>query len=269
MVKHLSETNTMRFIALVVIISMFIMVNGCVPGFGPTVTGSGKMGTLDMDYSDFTNVEVGYAFQVDITSADSYLVRLTVDDNLYEYLDISKRGDTLHIRLKPDHNYISTTRKATISLPDLRRLGLSGASKASVSGFSSTHSLDFDLSGASRVDISNLKTDDTLFEVSGASKVSGDIEMTDGRFDLSGGSSLELRGSANDVSIKSSGGSNLMLHDFSIVDAKVNLSGASNATVNASGSVGGDLSGGSKLYYTGNPTQVSVNASGGSTMSRK
>ena len=269
----MSAKKIISCIALVIIVSMFTIVTGCItivpPGAGPPVTGSGKLGTWDIDYSDFTKIEVGYAFEVDVTKADSYLVRITIDDNLYEYLDISKRGDTLHIGLKPNYNYANITRKAAINLPDLHKLGLSGASKANVRGFSSSHSVDFDLSGASRMDISNMKTGDTHFELSGASHVSGSIEMADGRFNLSGASSLELEGSANDVSIGASGASHVRLADFSVVDAKVNLSGASDATINASGRLDGGLSGGSRLYYIGNPTLGRISASGGSTISPK
>ena len=265
----MATRKTMRFIALVIIMSMLTIGTACIPGIGPTVTGSGKLAAWDFDYSDFTRIEAGYAFEVNITKADSYLVRITVDDNLYEYLDVSKRGDTLHIGLKPNYNYGNITQKAAINLPDLRRLGLSGASKANIKGFSSSHSVDFDLSGASRTDISIMRTGDTHFELSGASHVSGGIEMADGRFDLSGASSLELEGSANDVSIEASGASHVRLSDFSVVDAEVNLSGASNATVNASGRLDGDLRGGSRLDYIGNPTLGSISTSGGSTISRK
>ncbi|MFC1962516.1 head GIN domain-containing protein [Chloroflexota bacterium] len=264
----MSARKIVSCVALVIIMSMLVIVTGCVPGTGPAVTGSGKLGTRDMDYSDFTKIEVGYAFDIDITKADSYSVRITVDDNLYEYLDINKRGDTLHIGLKPNYNYVNIIRKATINLPDLRGLGLSGASKANVMGFSSSHSMDFDLSGASHMYISNMKTRDIKIGLSGASSVSGSITMADGRFDLSGASSLELGGSAIDVSIGASGASHGRLRNLSVVDASVNLSGASDATINAAGRVDGSLSGASKLYYTGNPTLGSINASGGSTISR-
>jgi len=257
-------------IALVIITSILTVVTGCIPGVGPTVTGSGKLGAWDFDYSDFTKIEVGYAFDVEIAKADSYLVRITADDNLYEYLDISKRGDTLHIGLKPNYNYINVTRKAAINLPDLSELGLSGASKANVgSGFSSSHSVDFNLSGASRMDIGNMKTGDAHFGLSGASYISGSIEMADGRFDLSGASSLELEGSANDISVGASGASHVRLTDFPVVDAEVNLSGASDANIDASGQLDGNLSGGSRLYYIGNPRLGKISASGGSTISQK
>ena len=182
----------MFYIALALIIGNLAVISGCVPGVGPTVTGSGKLAAWDFDYRDFTKIEAGYAFDVEIVKADSYLVRITVNDNLYEYLDISKQGDTLHIGLKPNYNYMNITLKATINLPDLEKLGLSEASKAKVDGFSSSHAVDFDLSGASNADISSMKAGNTNIELSGASKASGSIEMADGRFDLSGASSLEI-----------------------------------------------------------------------------
>jgi len=258
------------YIALALIIGNLAVISGCIPGVGPTVTGSGKLANWDFDYRDFTKVEAGYAFDVEIIKADSYLIRITVNDNLYEYLDISKQGDTLHIGLKPNHNYMNITRKATISLPDLEKVGLSGASKANVGGgFSSSHAVVFDLSGASNADISSMKAGNTNFELSGASKASGSIEMADGRFDLSGASSLELEGSANDIDIVVSGASRVKLSNFSVVDVNIDLSGGSDATVNASGRLDGDLNGGSKLNYIGNPTLGSISASGGSTISQK
>ncbi|MFC1995633.1 head GIN domain-containing protein [Chloroflexota bacterium] len=250
---------------------LIIVASGCILGVGPNVTGLGKLASWDFNYSDFTKIKVGYAFDVDIIRADSYLIRVTIDDNLYEYLDISKRGDTLQIGLKPNYNYDfkNIIHKATINLPDLEKLELSGASKAKVDGFSSSHAIDFDLSGASNADISRMKTGNANFEFSGASKASGSIEIADGRFDLSGASSLELQGSANDIDIKSSGASHFKLSDFSVVDVKVNLSSASDAIINASGRLDADLSGASNLNYMGNPTLGSINASGGSTISQK
>jgi len=256
-------------IAIALIISILMVVSGCIPGVGPTVTGSGKLASWDFDYRNFTKIEAGYAFDIEVIRGDSYLVSITVDDNLYEYLDITKNGDTLRIRLKPTYIYTNVTRKATINLPDLESLDLSGASKAKVDNFSSSHAVDFDLSGASNADISSMKAGNTNFKLSGASRASGSIEMADGRFNLSGASSLELKGSADDVDIDASGASHIDLSDFAVVDADINLSGASSITVNASGRLNGNLSGGSRLTYMGNPTLGSISASGGSTISQK
>ncbi len=266
----MSAKKLRRYIALVVIMSVLTFASGCGYGFGPTVTGSGKPAAWDFDYRNFTKIEAGYAFDVEIVKADSYMVRITIDDNLYEYLDISKQGDTLYLRLKPNYNYTNVNQKATINLPDLEKLGLSGASQADISsGFSSSHAVDFELSGASKVDIGSMKAGNTNFGLSGASKASGSIEMGNGRFDLSGASSLKLEGSANNIDIQASGASHVELADFSVVDADINLSGASDATVNASGRLDGDLSGALQAQLYRQSHTGSVSTSGGSTISQK
>jgi len=223
--------KTLSFIVLVIIMTVLAVISGCIPGLGPTVTGSGKLAVWDMDYRDFTRVEAGNAFDIDINRADSYLVRITIDDNLYEYLDVSKSGDTLLIRLKPNYRYANITQKAAINLPELRKLELSGASKASVTGFSTSHSVGFDLSGASHADINGIRAGDTDFELSGASRVKMDR--------------------------------------FPVANVDVDMNGASNATINTGGRLDVDLSGASRLYHVGNPMLGSISVSGGSTISQK
>ncbi|MFC1872511.1 head GIN domain-containing protein [Chloroflexota bacterium] len=234
----------------VIVLGLLTVASGCIPGVGPTVTGSDTLAAWDFDYSDFTRIEAGYAFDVEIVKADSHLVRITVDDNLYEYLDVRKQGDTLHIGLKPNYNYDyrKITQKATINLPDLEKLELSGASKAKVDGFSSSHIVEFELSGAS--------------------EASGSIEMADGRFDLSGASSLELQGSANDIIIEASGASHVKLADFSTRNADVTLSGASDCSVNLKGQLDANLSGAAKLSYIGQPALGDIDISGGSSLKK-
>ena len=137
--------------------------------------------------------------------------------------------------LRPDKMYanIIIAYFSKIRQAGLERLDLSGASRAEVDGFSSSHTVDFNLSGASNVDIDDMKAGNTRFGLSGASSASGSIEMADGRFDLSGASSLELEGSAKDINIQASGASHVDLSDFSVSDADINLSGASDTIINA------------------------------------
>ncbi len=238
-------------------------------GCGPAVAGSGNLETQELDYSGFTKVNVGYAFQVEITRADSFSVSITLDDNLFQYLEVEKSGSTVHISLKTNRTYLRTTQRATITMPDLRGLELSGASRGDVSGFTSTDSLRFEVSGASSVSINNMEAGDTQFNISGASKASGNIKIADGDFDVSGASTVELEGTADDVTIAASGASSANLEDFPVVNATLDVSGASNATINASGRLDANISGASTLYYIGNPTLGDINVSGASKVSQK
>jgi hypothetical protein len=232
------------------------------------ITGSGEVATWDMDYTDFNKIEVGSAFEVEVVRDATYLVRITIDKVLYEYLNIGQRGNTLRIDLKPRYAYTGTTQRAVVHLPDLHRLELSGASRANVNGFSVTHSLDFELSGASRLDLGPTIAGNSDFGLSGASRATGDIQMDDGHFNLSGASSLELVGSGDDIAINASGASRAALSDFPVATADIDLSGASRATIDVSTRMDINLSGGSTLEYRGDPKLGSLNVSGGSTINR-
>ena len=152
------------------------------------------------------------------------------------------------IRLKTAR-YITTRAQAKITMPKIRGLELSGASKGTISGFSSTENVDI--------------------KVSGASRVTGDLAAGDVDFDVSGASTIRLQGMAGDMELDLSGASNAELEDLPVNDADVNLSGASRAVVNVDGRLDVNLSGASKLTYTGNHTIGDVHISGASTMQSK
>lgn len=257
--------------AIVAVLVVALLTLGSLVGCLGGIIGSGKLETREMDYSDFTKLNVGYAFEVEITRADSFFVSITLDDNLFEYLDIAKRGDrdTLYIGLDPSHSYRSITHRAIITMPDLRGLEFSGASKGDISGFSSSEDFSVDLSGASSLAMANMSAGDIKFDISGASRVTGDIIASDADFDISGASRVELEGLAEDIVINASGASSVELDNFPVDDADVNLSGASRATINLDGELDANLSGGSNLQYIGQPTLGSIDISGGSTISSK
>jgi hypothetical protein len=259
-------TRPAIFLVLVAVIASLSVAAGC---SAIVVTGSGETATWDMDYTDFNKIEVSSAFEVEVSRADNYLVRITIDKTLYEYLKIDQRGSTLRIGLKPNYTFQGTTQRAVINLPDLHRLELSGASKAVVTGFLVTHSLDFEISGASQMDLGPTIAGNSDFKLSGASRATGDIQMDDGKFDLSGASTLELSGSGDDVTIRGSGASSLTLPDFELATAEIDLSGVSHAVISVSSRMDVKLSGGSILEYSGEPKLGSLNVSGGSTITQR
>lgn len=226
--KHAMSTLVM---ALIIVIVVGLVMAGIVAvvlfGFWRPIVGSGTLDTETKDFTGFTIVEAGWGFEIDINQSDSYSINITADDNLFDYIEISKTDNTLEIGLKSGYTYQNVTLRAKITMPDLYKLELSGGTHGIAKGFTSSH--DFDLS-------------------------------------LSGGSTISLEGAANDLTISASGGSHLDLSDFHVDGATVNLSGGSSATIRLDGRLDGDLSGGSHLKYIGTPTTVDVNTSGGSTV---
>lgn len=233
------------------LVTIGILMVGCVgiPSI-TTIRGSGRTETKSLDLAGFTKLNVSSAFTVDVTQSETYKVEITVDDNLVERLDVRVSGDTLYVGLKPGTSMIgSATMKAQVTMPELTDLKLSGATSGAISGFSSGKSLDV--------------------EVSGASKLKGDIACGDARFEVSGASRVELTGAAQDLRVVASGASTAALDGFPAVDVEVEASGASRATVNVSGKLRAKASGASTVLYTGDPNSVVEDASGASTVKSK
>lgn len=240
--------KTVISVMLVAILAVSGLLLGCQSSYG-WMAGSGKPITQEMTFTDFSRLEIGSTFQVEVSQSSTYSVSITFDDNLLEVLDVGKSGDTLRINLKSGYGYLYVKLKAKVTMPSLRGLSLSGASRATVNGFNSTDSLDV--------------------EVSGASRATGLLTAGDVRFNISGASTVDFNGSASDISAEVSGASKLDLLEFTARNVEAEISGASQANVNLTGRLSGDVSGASRIEYTGEPTSVEVQTSGASTVTRK
>ncbi len=215
---------------------------------GQLIQASGNVVTEEFSITGFERVQVSHAFTADISQGDEFSVIIDIDENLIEYLQVVKAGNTLKIGLEPDHRYVisAATRRAKVTMPELTGVDVSGASHATISGFKSSRALTVD--------------------VSGASSLRGDIECGDGQFEVSGASELTLRGSGENVVINASGASHVDLSLFPQADASVEASGASRVTVNASGRLDVDASGASEVKYLGSPTLGTIDSSGASSI---
>jgi len=232
-------------VVAVAVISTVLILEGWPGG----LVGSGNLETETYAFTDFNKVEISSAFEFEIEQSSSYSIEITVDDNIMEYVRVSQDGQTLKIGLRPAIWVGSVTLKASVTMPELSGLDISGASRGTISDFSSTEDLDI--------------------MVSGASTVTGDITAGDVEFDISGASTVQLEGSANDMVADVSGASSFHLDDFTVNNADVDFSGASSGTVNLSRRLNADLSGASRLWYIGEPIMGNIDTSGASTISKK
>jgi RNA polymerase sigma factor (sigma-70 family) len=220
------------------------------PAKEDSIQGSGKEATKDIEAADFTSVEVGQAFQVDITRGDSFRAMATADDNLLPHIKAVKQGSTLQIHLDLASDSIQArTLKVALTMPALEGVNVSGASRVTFKGFKSKGAF--------------------TAEASGASKLEGEVEA--GKLDLSasGASKVALKGAAKEGKLSGSGASRLLLADLALDRADVTLTGASMAEVQARTKLDYALSGASHLEYQGDPTLGKHEASGASRASQK
>jgi hypothetical protein len=219
------------------------------PGCGlKTVRGSGQLVARDYALSGFTRVEASHGFQVTLQQGEGYQVSVSVDDNLLDALQVVAEGDTLRIGLKPG-TYYDTTARAIVVLPQLDSLKLTGSAKAILTGFRSSSSCQFTLSGFSTAD--------------------GAVECGHAEFILSSKSTLRLVGSATDLVLQATGSGEVDLSGFLVGPASITVAGGSEATVNASGPLDVDLSEGAVLSYVGQPAFGQKKISSGATLRPK
>jgi hypothetical protein len=91
----------------------------------------------------------------------------------------------------------------------------------------------------------------------------GGISADQFKVEASGGSQIGLAGAANRLRLDLSGGAVVGAFELPVLEVDVQASGGSEAQVRASNSVRGSLSGGSRLFISGQPGVIQVTTSGG------
>ncbi len=87
---------------------------------------------------------------------------------------------------------------------------------------------------------------------------------------LSGASRVDLDGSGSTLDLHVSGASTADLEDFSVDTAQVDLSGASTAMLDVKDDIGpANLSGASRLIYSGDPAFRNFKTSGASSINAR
>lgn len=190
------------------------------------------------DFKDFHGLSASNAFQVNLVQDTNYYVEVEYSDFLGEYLDVSVFGGTLRLGLKNLPRSVQNSRKykegtvlkATVHMPRLTSLNLSGSAKLEQEGrfHLSDEEFRMDLSGAAHAE--NLAVDahkarlvtsgaakcngfegefyQVVLKVSGASKGLYSAEAEDWDVTLSGSAHVELKGEAcKTMDIESSGAS--------------------------------------------------------------
>ncbi len=199
----------------------------------------------------FTAVEVGGGIDLVLRQGATFVVEVVAPEGKTADIITEVRGDTLVIRRKSafgffdwgDHGSVNVT------LPALTALVASGGSDARAEG--------------------TFSSDDLRLVASGGSDLT--IDVAAGKLDVeaSGGSDLDVRGTARSASVRSSGGSDLDASRLTANEAELESSGGSDLEIAVRDKIVANASGGSDISYTGQPSVVDVNTSGGSEIRRR
>jgi hypothetical protein len=227
-------------------LALVALLAGC--GLFPPVVGSGTLTTVSYAYADFSRLAAANACKVHVVPDTVYSVVVTCDDNIQRYLRVEKNAsDSVRLSLDQGYNYMMVTFKVEVHMPLIASLDLSGASEARVdAGFVSTNPLTVTQSGASYVQLDNVRCWGLDADISGASV-------------------LSVVGAAGTETIVASGASKADLLGCAAATAHASLSGASEVKVDVgAGNVSVLASGASTLYVRGTPVIQIQDLSGAS-----
>ncbi len=175
--------------------------------FTQDVEATGDLVTTTYEFDDFDSIDLSSTFDAIITVGDTPYVEVIANESLVEYLDVRVSDGELRLGLRRGRSINRGTLEATIHLPELVAVEVSGASSAKVTGaFGPNQS-----------------------------------------YNASGASELFAEGTGTSVSIEASGASDITLELTDVVDVDVDVSGASSVEVFSAERASGDLSGASDL----------------------
>ncbi|GHB67241.1 head GIN domain-containing protein [Persicitalea jodogahamensis] len=206
--------------------------------------------TRTLKVSDFSKLDLGSAFKINVERGNSYRVEVTGKEDDLDDLEYGVSRGKLHIGYKN-----SSWRKnrenvsVEITMPNLDGVDFSGACNAKVKGFRGGRGMDIDVSGASRVEM-DFSADKVMVDLSGASR-------------------LTLSGRGENLEGEMSGASTFDGKDFPVKEANIDASGASRASVVASSALQADASGASSIRYSGSVSQVRSSSSGAGSVRRE
>jgi hypothetical protein len=209
---------------------------GNTSGSGIPLSGSGNVVSETRPVGSFSRIDFASVGDVEISQGANESLTVEAEDNIMPYLITEVRGDWLVIRLKSGVGNLRPihTIRYKIVVKDLKELKLSGAGKITVQELT-TDDLTIDASGAGGVTVKDLQGKSLDTGISGAGSVTVDGNVDQVKVDISG------TGSYNGGDLKSQ-------------DASVSISGLGSATVWATDQLKVNISGAGSVNYYGSPT---------------
>jgi hypothetical protein len=216
----------------------------------PILIGSSSVVTLEPALEDFDRLEVGHEVTATVTRGSERRVKVTINENLQDHLRISRSGNLARFAMDDGFDYHRLIAEVELTVPSLASVDVSGASRARLIGLDGVSVPRFDA------------------QVSGASRLDGQVTADRLALELSGASRADLGGSARELALEVSGASEAGLDGLPAQIASVDLSGASRAVVLVRDEVHGEASGASELVVRGGAV-TSVGTSGASSVRQR
>jgi len=240
----------MKKIAMMcVLLGLAVLLSGClvIPFDGGginanAVQGTGDRVSRDFNVANFTGIDITGAYVVVYRQSNTNAVTIDMQENLFDYLEVSVRNGVLHIDSeRPFRTNRNNTPRIYIDAPYLETVTLAAA-----------------------IDTENwdmITTQQLFVSISGAANVAIPMNVSELNVIISGAADFDLSGTATFANISVSGASDIDAVNLQTQDMTITIAGAGNVDVAVSDTLDVTIAGTGRVRYVGNP-QVTQSIAG-------
>jgi len=225
---------------------------------GKTVKGDGNIITRNIDVTAFNEISTSLPATVNFTIADNYSCTVTVDENIFNYLEIKVKEGDLLLRKPDEHKNVNlrpTSFVIDITAPSVEQINLAGSGTFNANSPLEAEKLEANVAGSGDIVFNETVTvGEAELNVAG----SGDLvcnELVAGKLDCNVAGSGDLKvvsGKVQEAEAGVAGSGDIVLTcDIENLDANVAGSGDIKARVN--GKLAYGIFGSGDIGYYGNP----------------
>ena len=242
--------------AMILIIGLSSIYLSCVAF---SVRGDGQLITTEINVSSFEKINMSTGAEVRFYASQTYRVVLTIDSNLYDYVDIYTRNRELNIRWKNRGPYF------TRFLVEVYGSALTGVSVSGSGSFTAmdkivTSSFKTNISGSGETE-ATVECGDFSAIISGSGKTNHNIICDTLTADISGSGEIIITGTGRDATIRISGSGDFNGSEFKTNNVSARISGSGNLNIWVLDYLRANVSGSGNINYRGNP-RVDFDSSG-------
>jgi hypothetical protein len=239
-----TRQNTLVRSRALLLLALPALLLSCNHFLGKRVRGDGNVQTQDRPVNEFKNIEVGGAAKVFVSQGDHSSIKVEVDENLQQYVEVSQEGNKIIVRERRGFNLDPTgDLKIFVTAPVYNSIDVSGAC---------------DIIGQTK--ISN--PENLEMHISGAGDMKMEVDAPNLAAEVSGSGSIDLKGQTKSVDLELTGAAHAHCFELLAENTKVDISGAGSAEVFASVRLDAQVSGAGNVDYKGNATTVDQHVSG-------
>ncbi|MDR1203414.1 MAG: DUF2807 domain-containing protein [Tannerellaceae bacterium] len=234
------------------------------------IKGNGSVITKEIQVSDFKSIAVGPGIECSSrffnkntyqspvlnytqTTATSAL-SVTMDENLFSYLEIKSDGNELLIRTPKGIAINPSKLEIKASSKELKKVAVSGCIDFVTANSLKSDRLDITISGASDVKINHSAQIERFnVSISGAGDlIVEELVCKELESNISGAGDIVLKGKADKARFTVSGAGDIKAYDFIVKELECKVSGSGDAKIMATETLNATVSGAGDIRYKGN-----------------